>query len=106
LELTIGLANSGSLPAKIVRPTGWTRWRSATSRLFWASSQLVLAIYSGGTMLYWAVMFLIIALVAAFLGFGGVATVAAGIAKILFYIFLIIFLVTLILGVGRRGSRV
>ena len=60
----------------------------------------------GGSMLYWAAMFLIIALIAAFFGFAGVATAAAGIAKILFYIFLVIFLVTLILGVGRRGTRV
>jgi uncharacterized membrane protein YtjA (UPF0391 family) len=57
-------------------------------------------------MLYWAVMFLVIPLIAALLGFGGVATAAAGIAKILFYIFLVIFLVTLIMGLGRRGTRV
>lgn len=57
-------------------------------------------------MLYWAAMFFVIALVAALLGFFGVATAAAGIAKILFYIFLVIFLVTLIMGLGRRGTRV
>lgn len=56
-------------------------------------------------MLYWAVVFLVVALVAALLGFGGVATAAAGMAKILFYIFLIVFLVTLVLGLGRRGTR-
>jgi uncharacterized membrane protein YtjA (UPF0391 family) len=60
----------------------------------------------GASMLYWAIMFLIIALVAAFLGFAGVATAAAGIAKILFYVFLIMFLVSLIVGVSRRGTRV
>ena len=54
-------------------------------------------------MLYWAAVFLIIALVAAFLGFAGVATAAAGIAQILFYIFLVIFLVTPI--VGTRSLR-
>src|ERR1700682_3258793 len=59
----------------------------------------------GGNMLYWAAMFLVIALIAAFLGFAGVATAAAGIAKILFYIFLVIFRVTLIMGLGRRGTR-
>ena len=56
-------------------------------------------------MLYWAVVFLVVALVAALLGFGGVATAAAGMAQILFYIFLIVFLVTLVLGLGRRGTR-
>jgi uncharacterized membrane protein YtjA (UPF0391 family) len=39
------------------------------------------------------------------LGFGGIAVAAAGIAKILFYIFLIIFLVTLIMGLSRRGGN-
>jgi uncharacterized membrane protein YtjA (UPF0391 family) len=48
----------------------------------------------------------VIGLIAAFLGFGGVVTTAAGIAKILFYIFLIIFLVTLVMGLGRRGTRI
>jgi len=59
----------------------------------------------GASVIYWAIVFLIIALVAAFLGFFGVATAAAGIAKILFYIFLIMFLVSLIVGVSRRGTR-
>lgn len=49
-------------------------------------------------MLRWAVIFLVISLVAAFLGFGGVATAAAGFAKILFFIFLILFVLTLAFG--------
>ena len=40
-------------------------------------------------MLHYAVVFLIIALIAAVFGFGGVAVGAAGIAKVLFVIFLI-----------------
>ncbi len=57
-------------------------------------------------MLRWAFIFLIIALVAAALGFGGIAATAAGIAKILFYIFLALFLVALIAGlaIGRKVS--
>jgi uncharacterized membrane protein YtjA (UPF0391 family) len=42
-------------------------------------------------MLGWAVVFLIIALVAAVLGFGGIAAASAGIAKLLFVIFLVLF---------------
>jgi len=57
-------------------------------------------------MLYWAAVFLIIALVSAWLGFAGLAVAAAGIAKILFYIFLVLFLVSLVMGLGRRGTRV
>ena len=54
-------------------------------------------------MLYWSLMFLIVAIVAAVLGFGAVAGTAAAIAKILFWVFLVVFLVSLILGfAGRR----
>jgi len=49
-------------------------------------------------MLYWAAIFFIIALVAAVLGFGGIAAGAAGIAKILFFVFLILFVVALLMG--------
>jgi uncharacterized membrane protein YtjA (UPF0391 family) len=54
-------------------------------------------------MLYWAAVFLVIALVAALFGFGGIAAGAVEIAKILFFVFLAVFLVTLILGLLRRG---
>ncbi|HYZ30762.1 MAG TPA: DUF1328 domain-containing protein [Crenalkalicoccus sp.] len=53
-------------------------------------------------MLYWTLIFLVIALVAGLFGFGGIAAASAGIAKILFGIFLILFLVSLIFGVIRR----
>jgi uncharacterized membrane protein YtjA (UPF0391 family) len=57
-------------------------------------------------MLRWAVIFLIISLVAALFGFTGISVAAAGIAKILFFVFLVIFLVFLLLGIaaGRRMS--
>ena len=53
-------------------------------------------------MLSWAITFLIIALIAAVLGFGGIAGTAAGIAKILFGVFLILFIVSLLFR-GRPG---
>ncbi|BBU30004.1 MULTISPECIES: DUF1328 family protein [Burkholderiaceae] len=53
-------------------------------------------------MLRYAVIFFIIAIIAAVFGFGGIATGAAEIAKILFFIFIVIFLATLLLGVFRR----
>ncbi|WP_184715445.1 DUF1328 domain-containing protein [Caulobacter sp.] len=57
-------------------------------------------------MLNWAVTFLVIALIAALLGFTSVAGTAIGIAKILFYIFLILFLVSLVSHLFRgRGAR-
>jgi len=55
-------------------------------------------------MLYWALMFLVIALVAALFGFGGIAVEAAAIGKILFVVFLILFLVSLLTGAIRRPA--
>ena len=49
-------------------------------------------------MLNWSIIFLIIALVAAVLGFGGIAGAAVGIAKLLFGVFLVLFLISLFLG--------
>lgn len=56
-------------------------------------------------MLNWALTFLVIALIAALLGFTSIAGAAIGIAKILFYVFLILFLVSLVshLFRGRRA---
>ena len=54
-------------------------------------------------MFKWALIFLAIALVAAVLGFGGIAGTAVGIAKILFVIGLGLFLLFLVLGaVGAK----
>jgi uncharacterized membrane protein YtjA (UPF0391 family) len=55
-------------------------------------------------MLYYALIFLVVALVAGFLGFGGIAFAAAGIAKILFFIFLAVFLVTLLMHLLRGDT--
>ncbi|TWT90056.1 hypothetical protein Mal64_04390 [Pseudobythopirellula maris] len=54
-------------------------------------------------MLSWALTFLVIALIAAVLGFGGVAGAATGIAQILFYAFLVLFLVSLIVPHFRKS---
>jgi uncharacterized membrane protein YtjA (UPF0391 family) len=51
-------------------------------------------------MLHYAVVFLVIALIAAVFGFGGIAAGAAGIAKILFVVFLIGAIVTFLMN-GR-----
>ena len=54
-------------------------------------------------MLYYALVFFVIALLAAFLGFGGMAVAFAGIAKILFFLFIVLFVVSLVMHVGRRA---
>jgi len=53
-------------------------------------------------MLRYAIIFLVIALIAALFGFGGIAAGATEIAKVLFYVFLLIFIVSVIVGVMRR----
>jgi uncharacterized membrane protein YtjA (UPF0391 family) len=53
-------------------------------------------------MLYYALVFFLVAILAAIMGFGGVAIAFAGIAKILFFLFLVLFLVSLVMHVGRR----
>ena len=54
------------------------------------------------SMLHYALVFLVIAIVAAIFGFGGIAVASAGIAKILFYLFLIAFVISLIMHSSRR----
>jgi uncharacterized membrane protein YtjA (UPF0391 family) len=54
-------------------------------------------------MLNWALVFLVIALIAAAFGFGGIAAAATSIAQTLFFIFLVLFLVSLVAGLVRRG---
>jgi uncharacterized membrane protein YtjA (UPF0391 family) len=49
-------------------------------------------------MLRWALIFLVIGLIAALLGFTSIAGASIAIAKTLFYIFMVIFLVLLVLG--------
>lgn len=56
------------------------------------------------TMLGWAITFLVIALIAGVLGFGGIMGASAGIAKILFFVFIVLFVIGLLM--GRRGPVV
>ena len=54
-------------------------------------------------MLHYAVIFFVIALVAAIFGFGGIAASAVGIAKILFFIFIVLAVATFLFGLIKRG---
>lgn len=58
-------------------------------------------------MLSWVVTFLVVALIAAVLGFGGIAGVSVEIAKVIFFIAIILFLVSAVIGLMRgRGPAV
>ena len=52
-------------------------------------------------MLNYAILFLIIALISAVLGFGVIAGTAATIAKILFLLFLVLFMASLFMGLRK-----
>jgi uncharacterized membrane protein YtjA (UPF0391 family) len=54
-------------------------------------------------MLNWAILFLVVALVAAVLGFGGIAGTAIGIAKIIFVVAIVLFLISGVLHLMRRA---
>jgi uncharacterized membrane protein YtjA (UPF0391 family) len=60
---------------------------------------LLITLRGDDPMLKWALIFFIISLVAGVFGFTGIASGAASVAKILFYIAVALFLLFLVLGV-------
>jgi uncharacterized membrane protein YtjA (UPF0391 family) len=52
----------------------------------------------GVLMLRWAILFLIVAIIAAVFGFGGIAAAATDIARLLFVVFLVLFVISLFFG--------
>jgi uncharacterized membrane protein YtjA (UPF0391 family) len=57
-------------------------------------------------MIGWAITFLVIALIAALLGFGGIAGVAIEAAKIVFFVAIALFVIAAVVGIvrGRRPT--
>jgi uncharacterized membrane protein YtjA (UPF0391 family) len=55
-------------------------------------------------MLRWSLAFFIVSIIAAVFGFGGIASGASEIARVLFFIFIVVFLISLLWGLaaGRR----
>ena len=57
-----------------------------------------------GNLLYWALLFLVVGVIAAALGFGSVAGTAIEAARIVFWVAIVLFVVALIGGfIGRGG---
>jgi uncharacterized membrane protein YtjA (UPF0391 family) len=56
-----------------------------------------------GNLLHWALIFLIIAIIAGALGFGGLAGTAMEGARLLFWVAIILLILSLVFGVLRRG---
>jgi uncharacterized membrane protein YtjA (UPF0391 family) len=57
-------------------------------------------------MLEWAIGFLVIALIAALFGFGGIASASVGIAQILFFVFLALAAIGLVASLLRRSRSI
>jgi uncharacterized membrane protein YtjA (UPF0391 family) len=55
-------------------------------------------------MLGWAITFLIVALVAAVLGFGGIAEFAVDIARIIFFVAIVLFVISAVVALIRGRS--
>jgi uncharacterized membrane protein YtjA (UPF0391 family) len=55
-------------------------------------------------MLGWALTFLVVALIAAVLGFGGIAGLSIEIAKIIFFVAIVLFLISAVIGLLRGRS--
>lgn len=53
-------------------------------------------------MFHWAIVFLLIALIAGAFGFGGIAGTAAGFAKVIFFVALVLLVIALVRGRGPR----
>jgi uncharacterized membrane protein YtjA (UPF0391 family) len=61
----------------------------------------------GFVMIGWAITFLIIALIAAVLGFGGIAGFAVEAAKLIFFVAIVLFLISAVVALVRgRSPRV
>lgn len=56
-----------------------------------------------GNLLHYAIVFLVVALIAAAVGFGGIAGVAMEGARLLFWVFIVLFVVSLVVGLVRRA---
>jgi uncharacterized membrane protein YtjA (UPF0391 family) len=99
-----------AFPAKILEQTirEQPRFRAASGALTFCRKQKKSRAATRGeqdggkNMLSWSITLLVIALVAALLGFTGIAGAAAGIAKILFGVFLVLFVISLLF--GRRTT--
>ena len=57
-----------------------------------------------GTLLYWALAFLVVALIAAALGFGVVAGTAMSGAQMLFWVAIVLFVASALIGIFRRRT--
>jgi uncharacterized membrane protein YtjA (UPF0391 family) len=98
IERTVCFGHSGlhGWPARALGNTEAARVARSTIRISRQGKET-------SAMLHFAIVFFVIAVIAALFGFGGIAAGAVEIAKVLFFIFLLLFVVSLLAGILRRG---
>jgi uncharacterized membrane protein YtjA (UPF0391 family) len=91
--------------------TGWNLCSQAG--LFWQAMRGVTVarmskhnVETEGVMLSWVITFLVVALIAGILGFGGIAGVSIEIAKTIFFIAVVLFLISAVVGLARGRTRI
>jgi uncharacterized membrane protein YtjA (UPF0391 family) len=79
--------------------------RGTFGRLGRFSSERHLNCTEATDMLGWAITFLVVAIIAAILGFGGVAIISVEIAKIIFFVAIVLFLISALMGYRSGWGR-
>jgi uncharacterized membrane protein YtjA (UPF0391 family) len=87
-----------TFPGRIVLSVGARRCKAAAIARATANR--------GRVMLSWVVTFLVVALIAGVLGFGGIAGASVEIAKAIFFIAVVLFLISAVVGLVRGRSNV
>jgi uncharacterized membrane protein YtjA (UPF0391 family) len=90
----------GELPGTFVPNPDYFCNPRAMSSVAWSKQK------EDRVMLGWVVTFLIVALIAGILGFGGVAGASIEIAKIIFFIAVVLFLISAVVGLARGRTQV
>jgi uncharacterized membrane protein YtjA (UPF0391 family) len=92
-------------PGRCFEPRGgnWYGRNRVQSRKF-SERSLMEAVMANFGLLHYAIIFLVVALIAAAVGFGGVAGVAMEGARLLFWIFIVLFVVSVVAGLIRRRT--
>jgi uncharacterized membrane protein YtjA (UPF0391 family) len=93
---------AGNYPELLFRP----RIISANRATSWSRSCRTESEAKDRVMLGWVVTFLVVALIAGILGFGGIAGASIEIAKIIFFIAVVLFLVSAVVGLARGRTQV
>jgi len=88
-----------SFDARRGSPSSWNQFHAAPlERRFMRGRDAAKAGGAAMTILKWALIFLVVSIIAGILGFTGISAASADVARFLFYVFVVIFLVLLILG--------